>query len=133
MKTVCHPLTLKTINKSYTNNYTDKYNKFVTQVNQQQQCVREEDRQAMWTKFANNNAVAVEFSRKREHQYFISRTFVRLIVLNYKRARQDRRQSVRMQSTLCEVACEENSCGLKIFFVKSYRTVKQDQPNCVKM
>ena len=42
MKTVWHRLTLKTINKSYTNNY----NELVTQVNQQQQCVREGYRQA---------------------------------------------------------------------------------------
>ena len=42
MKTVWHRLTLKTINKSYTNNY----NELVTQVNQQQQCVRERNKQA---------------------------------------------------------------------------------------
>ena len=46
MKTVNHRLTLNTINKSYTNNYIDKYSELVVQVNQQQQCVREGDRQA---------------------------------------------------------------------------------------
>ena len=42
MKTGCHRLTLETINKSYTN----IYNELVTQVNQQQQCEREGNRQA---------------------------------------------------------------------------------------
>ena len=46
MKTVYHRLTLNTINKSYTNNYIDKYSELVIKVKQQQQCVREEDRQA---------------------------------------------------------------------------------------
>ena len=46
MKTVCHRLTLKTINKNYTNSYTGKHNKPVARVNQQQQCVREVNKQA---------------------------------------------------------------------------------------
>ena len=41
MKTLGHRLTLKTMNKSYTNNY----NELVIQVNQQQQCEREGNRQ----------------------------------------------------------------------------------------
>ena len=32
-------------------------------------------------------------------------------------------KSVRIQSALCEVACEQNSCGLKIAVVKIYLTV----------
>ena len=32
-------------------------------------------------------------------------------------------ESVRIQSTLCEVACEQNSRGLKIAVVKIYHTV----------
>ena len=45
---------IKTISKSYTNNY----NELVMQVMQQQQCERERDRQA-------NNEVTIEFSRNR--------------------------------------------------------------------
>ena len=65
-----------------------------------------------------HEVVAMEFSRRREHEPFALRTFVRLIVLDYTRARQSRRQPVRIQSTLCEVACKENSHGLKIAVVK---------------
>ena len=67
--------------------------------------------------------VAIEFSRRRKHESSASGTFVRLIVLNYKSVRQIRRQSVRIQSALCEVACEENSRGSKIAVVKIDRTV----------
>ena len=52
-----------------------------------------------------------------------SRRFVRLFMLDYERARQSRRRVVRIQSTLCEVAHEENGRGLKIAVVKVYRTV----------
>ena len=41
----------------------------------------------------------------------------------YKKARQSRQQLVRIQTSLCEVACEQNSCSLKISIVKIYRTV----------
>ena len=41
MKTECHRLTLKTVNKSYTNNY----NELIAQVNQQQQREIEGNRQ----------------------------------------------------------------------------------------
>ena len=49
------------------------------QRHRQQQCVREGDRQAnatqaMWTKYTNNNVVAIEFSRKREHDHYTSKT-----------------------------------------------------------
>ena len=40
------------------------------------------------------------------------------VVLHLKIARQSRRQSVRLQSALCEVEFEENSSGLKIAVVK---------------
>ena len=56
----------------------------------------------------SNNEVAIEFSRKREHEHGCA----------YKNARQSRQQSVRIQSALCEVACEENSRGLKIAVAK---------------
>ena len=56
----------------------------------------------------SNNEVAIEFSRKREHEHGWA----------YKNARQSRQQSVRIQSVLCKVACEENSRGLKIVVVK---------------
>ena len=60
-------------------------------------------------------AVAIEFSRRREQEPSASRTFVRPIVLDNKRARQSRGQLVRIQSVLCEVACEQNGRGLKCF------------------
>ena len=66
--------------------------------------------------------VAIEFSRRREHELSVLRTFVKLIMFDYKRARQSRRQSVRIQSALCEVACEKNSCGLKILAIHIYGT-----------
>ena len=39
-------------------------------------------------------------------------------MLYYKRARQSRQRVVRIQSALCNVACEQNDCGLKIAIVK---------------
>ena len=83
---------------------------------------RKRDRQVC--ERTNNNVyiihrqVAMEFSRRREHERFTSRTFVTLFVLDYKRARQSRRRVVRIQSVLCEVACEVNSRGLKIAIMK---------------
>ena len=57
--------------------------------------------------YTNKNKVAKEFSRRREHELF-----------DYERARQSKRQSVgRIQSALCEVSYEQNSCGLKISIV----------------
>ena len=41
--------------------------------------------------YTNSNLVAIEFSRRREHEPSTSRTFVRFIVLDYKRAGQSRR------------------------------------------
>ena len=70
------------------------------------------------TLYTNKNEIAVEFSKSRELEHFTSTTFVILIVLEYKRARQSRLQSVRVQSALCEVACEQNSRVLKIAVVK---------------
>ena len=55
----------------------------------------------------NNNVVAIKFSWRREQKLSASRTFVRLNVLDYKRAIQSKRQSVRIHSALCEVACEQ--------------------------
>ena len=42
----------------------------------------------MCTECISNNVVAVEFSRRREHEPSTSKTFVRLLVLDYKSARQ---------------------------------------------
>ena len=49
---------------------------------------------------AHIQAVAIEFST----------TFVWLILLDYKRAIQSTRQSVRIQLALCEIAIEPNGC-----------------------
>ena len=46
----------------------------------------------------------IEFSRMREQETSTSRIFVRLNVVDYKRARQSRRQLVVIQLALCEVA-----------------------------
>ena len=53
---------------------------------------------------AHMQAVAIEFSRRRECEPYASRTFVRLFVLDNKRTRQSTRQSGVIQSALCEVA-----------------------------
>ena len=72
--------------------------------------------------YINNNVVAKEFSRKLNSERSTSRTFIRLKTCAYKKARQNKLQSVvRILSALCEDACEQNSRGLKI--VKIYRTV----------
>ena len=84
--------------------------------------------QQEFTLYTNKNEVAIEFSRRREDERFISRTFVILIVLDYKRTRQSRRQSVvRIQSFFSEVVCKENSRGLKITVVK----IKFGQHNAI--
>ena len=44
-------------------------------------------------------------------------------MLDCKRARQSRQRVVRIQSALCEVACELNRRGLKMTVVKFNRTV----------
>ena len=62
----------------------------------------------MCAECTSNNVVAIEFTRRREHEPSISTTFVKLFVLHYKRARQSRQQSVKTQTALCEVACKEN-------------------------
>ena len=46
----------------------------------------------------NNNVVAIEFIRKRKQKPSASSMLVRLMVLDYERARQSRRQSVVIQS-----------------------------------
>ena len=51
----------------------------------------------MCTQYTTNNAVALDFSREREHEPSTSRTFVRLFALDYKGARQSR-QRVRKNS-----------------------------------
>ena len=55
---------------------------------------------------AHRQAVAIEFSRRLEHELSILRTFCKLKTCVYKRARQSGQESVRIQSALCEVACE---------------------------
>ena len=62
-------------------------------------------------------AVAIEFSRRREQESSASRTFVKLIVLDYRRTIQSRRESEKILSALCEVVCEQ-SRGLKISVVR---------------
>ena len=57
---------------------------------------------------------------RREHKPSTIRTSVRAIVSHYKRVGQSRRQVVKIQSALCEVACEQNSHGLKIAVLKLY-------------
>ena len=42
------------------------------------------------TEYKSNNMVAIEFSRRRENEPSTPRTFVRLFVLDYKRARESR-------------------------------------------
>ena len=54
-------------------------------------------------KYANaqrTNEIAIEFSRKRENEHYISRTFVRLILFDYKRLRQSRRQSASSKNSV---------------------------------
>ena len=43
------------------------------------------------------NVIAIEFSRSKEREPTTSRTFVRLFVLYYKRARQSRQRTVRIE------------------------------------
>ena len=66
--------------------------------------------QALYTQYTNNNVVATEFSRRRKPESA------------YKRTRQSRQVVVRIQSALCEVACEQNNHGLNIAVVKFYPT-----------
>ena len=67
-----------------------------------------------WPLYKKKNEVAIEFSRRRVHVRSTSRMTVIRIVLDYKRATQNRRESVvRIQLALCEVASELNSRGLK--------------------
>ena len=74
----------------------------------------------MCTQYTNKNEVAIELSRKREHERYTSKTFVRLFVFDYKRAKQSRRLVVKVQSALCKVACEQKSHGLKIAVIRIY-------------
>ena len=62
---------------------------------------------------AHRQAVAIEFSRSLEHELSILRTFCKLKMCVYKRARQSGQESVRIQSALCKVACDQNGCGCK--------------------
>ena len=63
---------------------------------------------------AHKQAVVIEFWKSREREPSASRTFARLNVLDYKSARQSRRESVRFQSVFCKVA--SNKSCLKISF-----------------
>ena len=87
---------------------TNNYNEFVTQINQQQQCEREGDRQG--------NATISNVYIIYKQQWSRYRVFekARKLKLNYKKARQNKWRVVVIQSVLCEVACEKNSSGLKI-------------------
>ena len=67
---------------------------------------------------AHLQTVAVDFSKRREQELFISRTFVRLNVLDYKRQDKAINESVVIEAVLwqftCEVltksyACEQNN------------------------
>ena len=44
----------------------------------------------MYAEWTSNITVVIEFSKRQEHERSTSRGFVRLIVLDYKRARQSR-------------------------------------------
>ena len=59
----------------------------------------------------NNYKVAIEFSRKREHEHSTLRMFARLTAhVAYKKAIQDGQKAVMTQSVLCEDAlCVERT------------------------
>ena len=69
------------------------------QIKQQQQVCRTDK-----YKNAHTQALAIKFSRRRDHETSALRTFCRLKSCVYKRSRQSKQQSVVFQSTLCEVA-----------------------------
>ena len=52
---------------------------------------RKRTQQDCTTLYTNKNESAIGFSRRREHERSTSYTFIILVVLNYKRARQSRR------------------------------------------
>ena len=58
----------------------------------------------------HKQAIAIEFSRRREYEPSTLRMFCRLKACVHKNARQSGQRSVRIQSALCEVAFELNSC-----------------------
>ena len=60
--------------------------------------------EVMCAQYTNKNEIAVKFSRRREHEYSTSRTFVKLFVLKYKMVRQSSWLAVVIQSFLCEDA-----------------------------
>ena len=81
-----------------------------------QQCVYKTQVQhgaqaTMCTQYMNKNQVAIVLEKAR------TPTLVRLIMFDNKRARKTGNE-LRIQSALCEVACEEYSRGLKIVIVK---------------
>ena len=78
-------------------------------------------------RYTHSNVVPKEFSRKKNPECFTSRTFIRLKIFAYKKVTQSMQHSERIQSVLGEIACEENSRGLKTFFLKIYRTVVSDE------
>ena len=102
--------------KNYANNYTDKYNVFVTKVNQQQQFVREGDRQANTTTSNLNKIHNQQCSRHRVLEKATSRT------LYFKNVREtvcvglykDKTKQTTGSSNSVSLVCEENSRGLKI-------------------
>ena len=67
---------------------------------------------------AHIQTVAIELSRRREREPSDSRTLVKLLVLGYKWVRQSRQRVSKISTAMCENAGKQNSCGLKIAFVK---------------
>ena len=77
------------------------------QINHQQQACRADKYEN-----AQAQAVTIEFPRRQERELSTLKTFCRLKVCAYKKARQSGQQSVLIPSAFCEVAC------LKIAAVK---------------
>ena len=68
----------------------------------------------------NNKAFSKELLKMRNTERSTPRSFIGLKkTCVYKRARQSEQKSVIIQSVLCEVACEQISCGLKFAIVRS--------------
>ena len=60
--------------------------------------------------------------RRGNPERYALRIFIKLNTCAYRKVRKSRQRSVRIHSTLCEVACAENSC-VKIAVVNIDRTV----------
>ena len=87
MKTVQHRLALNTINKNYANTYIELViSKPTATLSMSMEEIDKNARQqeAMCTQYTKENEMAIQFSRRREHEHYTSSAFVRLFVLNYK-------------------------------------------------